>query len=271
MGYDSDEELDDDTVSELASRIVHDHDYDDLPEGWEKQVDPKTNIAYYINTLTQTSQWSRPSSPAGNQHDDHHEVVKVIDDERRLFDSLSLMSHDGSISDHHSLSKRGALEAADRMASFVSTDNDNESEAKDDTVAAEEVKPELVENAPVEPEPEVVREPIVRKGILQKQGGLFGMWSKKFFVLEDDVLSYYESSQTYLTGARPSKQMLLQPSTDLSYTTMSHCFKVKTGDLEFILMSENKDLMREWINDIRYTITALYDNRIKSVMNRGKK
>lgn len=275
MGYDSDEELDDDTVTELASRIIHDQEYDDLPEGWEKQIDSTTNIAYYVNTITQTSQWSRPNSPAGNQRDDHHEVVKVIDDERRLFDSLSLMSFDGnSVSDHHSISKRDALDHTDRMASFVSTDNENENEAKDDSkpVAIEEIKPEVQETKQsAETVAIIAREPIIRKGILQKQGGLFGMWSKKFFVLEDDILSYYETSQSYLSGARPSKQMLLQASTDLSYTTMSHCFKVKTGTVEFILMSENKDLMREWIKDIRTIISALYDERIKSVMNRGGK
>jgi hypothetical protein len=269
MGFDSDDELDPDTISELASHIAQDLECDEIPEGWEKKVDPATNIAYYVNTITETSQWSRPSSPAGNHlEEEHHEVVKVIDDERRLFDSLSLMSHDGvshADSAHHSLSKRGPLEASDRLESFISTGIEEQEEDEQETkgegpVDMKDIQPSMSEESA---EPEYPS----RKGILQKQGGLFGMWSKKFFLLEEGVLSFYESSQAYLTGARPSKQMLLTASTELSYTKMSHCFKIKTDGVEFVLMSENKDLMREWIADLRAIVTALYDARIKGLMH----
>jgi hypothetical protein len=276
MGFDSDDEIDEDAVSELASRIVSLHIEEELPEGWEKQLDPNNGIPYYVNTITQSSQWSRPSSPAGNFHEeDDPEVVKVINDERRLFDSLSLMSHDGgaagggsgSVQDESlSSHKRMPLDQNDRIESFISTtENETEPEAKETSTVdiALEEKGETKEPEP-EPEPDLP----LRKGILQKQGGLFGMWSKKFFVLEDEILSYYDSSQAYLSGARASKQMLLTSSTELSYTKMSHCFKIKTDKLEFILMSENKDLMREWIADIRTIITTLYDARIKGLMKK---
>jgi hypothetical protein len=299
MGYDSDEDLDEDIVAELASQIVSVRIEDDLPEGWEKQIDPNNGIPYYVNTITQSSQWSRPSSPAGNLHEeDHPEVVKVIDDERKLFDSLSLMSHDGisSQDEHLSSRKRVPLEATDRIESFISiSENDNEKETAEEeqetksppaassseTTALDlkEIQPVMTPTpvAPIaaavaavveeEDEPEIP----CRKGILQKQGGLFGMWSKKFFLLENEILSYYENSQAYLSGARPSKQMQLTGSTELSYTKMSHCFKVKTDNLEFILMSENKDLMKEWITDIRTIVTVRYDARIKGVMMGAKK
>jgi len=290
--YDSDEELDADTVSELTNQLYQNYDQlDDLPEGWEKHIDATKNIPYYVNTVTQTSQWSRPSSPAGNIHDDDkHEDVKVISDERRLFDSLSLMSNDGSdltsLTDEHShgISRRGQLEQADRQASFVSIDGDNDNNNSNNnndidnedkkissTINIEDVKPELSSEKVLQSEPEPELDPVLRKGILQKQGGLFGMWSKKFFVLEDEILSYYESSQGYLTGANASKQIIITSSTELSYTKMSHCFKVKSDGHEWVLMSENKELMREWINDIRTIITRLYDARIKFVMQQNKK
>jgi hypothetical protein len=283
MGFDSDDELDPDTISELASHIAQGHDFDELPEGWEKKVDPATNVTYYVNTITETSQWSRPSSPAGNHLEEHHEEkVKVIDDERKLFDSLSLMSHDGIDSSHTSLRKRVPLEHADRVESFISTDNDQEEQEeakeKDDApVEMTDIQPHLPTHASattptaaaVTPQPEP--EHPSRKGILQKQGGLFGMWSKKFFLLEEGVLSYYETSQSYLSGARPTKQMLITGSTELSYTKMSHCFKIKTESVEFILMSDNKDHMREWIADLRTIITSEYDARIKALMSNKKK
>eukprot|EP00604_Paraphysomonas_vestita_P000455 CAMPEP_0174826038 /NCGR_PEP_ID=MMETSP1107-20130205/43431_1 /TAXON_ID=36770 /ORGANISM="Paraphysomonas vestita, Strain GFlagA" /LENGTH=268 /DNA_ID=CAMNT_0016058395 /DNA_START=3538 /DNA_END=4341 /DNA_ORIENTATION=- len=195
--YDSDEELDADTVSELTNQLYQNYDQlDDLPEGWEKHIDATKNIPYYVNTVTQTSQWSRPSSPAGNIHDDDkHEDVKVISDERRLFDSLSLMSNDGSdltsLTDEHShgISRRGQLEQADRQASFVSIDGDNDNNNSNNnndidnedkkissTINIEDVKPELSSEKVLQSEPEPELDPVLRKGILQKQGGLFGMW-----------------------------------------------------------------------------------------------
>ena len=183
------------------------------------------------------------------------------------------MSHDGiSLPDsaHNSISKRGPLAASDRLESFISTGIE-EGDQEVEEIKGEDPADLNDDSAPAQmseesPEPE----DLVRKGILQKQGGLFGMWSKKFFLLEEGVLSYYESSQAYLSGARPSKQMLLTGSTELSYTKMSHCFKIRTDDTEFVLMSENKDLMREWIADLRTVVTALYDARIKSLMHSKK-
>lgn len=57
----AEEEVDDGPVEEGAND-------DDLPPGWESYVDPETSNVYYYNTLTYTTQWDKPTTPASSNY-----------------------------------------------------------------------------------------------------------------------------------------------------------------------------------------------------------
>jgi hypothetical protein len=276
---DGEEDGDEEILRTLADSISKSFLLVDLPEGWEEGKDPNTNVTYYINTLTSQPQWERPTSPAVFVKDEVEERVKVIEDEDKLFSSLSLMSADSSMKEDGQISHRVALTAEERAASFVSNsygssdaldvdvhDVNAKEEKQADPEAVVLVLSETDGSAEAEEEDIPTYRDCARQGILQTLGGVMGLsWKKRFFALSGNVLSKYKSSQEFLSCAVPADTMTITSQTELSFTRQNLCIKIRTDKQVWTLMGENTESLKAWTNDIKFIIGQLFEERIKGV------
>lgn len=79
----------------------------------------------------------------------------------------------------------------------------------------------------------------MKTGYLQKQSKLLGRWRKRFFVLKDQQLFYFDSEKEYNTALKlftlkqttnlafkSEKQLQLTALSQVSYTTTENCFSI---------------------------------------------
>lgn len=106
-----------------------------------------------------------------------------------------------------------------------------------------------------------------KRGFVHKQlfGGLFNRWRKKYFVLEGRILEYFNRAQDFQSGvpSAAKHRMILTSLTKLSYEDSKYCFKVVTGDVKWVLMTETKRDVEDWMRLLSKTIVqAKYDESV---------
>mmetsp|Transcript_116 Transcript_116/g.209 ORF Transcript_116/g.209 Transcript_116/m.209 type:complete len:1351 (+) Transcript_116:80-4132(+) len=107
---------------------------------------------------------------------------------------------------------------------------------------------------------------VFKEGVLQKQTRFLGRWLKKHIVLDGKTMECYDSTQAYRSGAACSKILELMDTTELSYSSLKLCFTITSNGSSWTLMAENKSDLQDWMRTIKKVIAALYDARIKSLM-----
>ena len=89
-----------------------------------------------------------------------------------------------------------------------------------------------------------------RKGYLQKQASTSRTkWQKRYFVLDNGLLSYYGTHEDYANSAPPKGTMNLESCTASAATEMerSFCIKLVTADRIYHLAADNMEEMSGWL------------------------
>eukprot|EP01133_Synstelium_polycarpum_P020332 gene20332-24393_t len=94
----------------------------------------------------------------------------------------------------------------------------------------------------------------VHSGYLIKKGHNFKSWRKRWFVLKDNVLSYYKSPKdTAPAGSVPVSDIedvtnVEDPQLREGY---AHCFQLRTNKVAYLIAADNERDLDEWIEMIR--------------------
>lgn len=93
-----------------------------------------------------------------------------------------------------------------------------------------------------------------RKGYLQKQASTSRTkWQKRYFVLDNGLLSYYGTHEDYANSAPPKGTMNLESCTASAATEMerSFCIKLVTADRIYHLAADNMEEMSGWLQSFQ--------------------
>lgn len=89
-------------------------------------------------------------------------------------------------------------------------------------------------------------------GVLMKQGRFLGRWKKRYFVLQNGMLEYYDGAREAEAGHN-CKAFVLSPSSMVTYTSTENCFAVsdpEEGDPElhswYLLANSEKYVNPLW-------------------------
>eukprot|EP00005_Dracoamoeba_jomungandri_P004596 CAMPEP_0174256576 /NCGR_PEP_ID=MMETSP0439-20130205/5797_1 /TAXON_ID=0 /ORGANISM="Stereomyxa ramosa, Strain Chinc5" /LENGTH=450 /DNA_ID=CAMNT_0015339247 /DNA_START=43 /DNA_END=1395 /DNA_ORIENTATION=- len=86
---------------------------------------------------------------------------------------------------------------------------------------------------------------IKKAGYLTKEGGGIKSWHKRWFVLEEGVLSYYDKEGGKQKGAIMVGQCGSVRA--IAYKDKKHCFKIVTKGREYMVYADDQQTMSEWI------------------------
>jgi hypothetical protein len=281
----------------------HSTDGTDLPCGWEEFAENSQRF-YYVNKLTNESQWGKPDAPAHTKRDENveisllddgvedvapedREVTYVSADGIRVYAYNKKDDEDVTAALHppspapspHPGGKKVVKEVSYVFDGIrVYTTREVDDDAKEQVKVAEaadeaaDSKNEHLNMAKEIAYSMDLQDKISRTymtGNLLKQGKYFGSWKKLYFVLSGNSLCHYESKQSFRCGAPPTKIVALTGLSCLSYTKFNMCFVVHTGGrTSWTMMAENKKQFVQWLDALNTVIGALFDTRIQGLLRK---
>jgi TPR repeat protein len=102
-----------------------------------------------------------------------------------------------------------------------------------------------------------MRESVVKKGWLQKQGGKFKSWNKRFFILVPDNLFYFkdENYDSLTEGGIPLEyaQIIVNAKETLGIEK-KHCIVIMTNYRNYFIDANSAEEMIDWANEIEKVI-----------------
>ena len=240
---------------EAADRFENGDGSVDLPEGWREVVDKRSARSFYVNQITKEKQWKRPLSARS--------VSSTLTTKSRDFTSTThSLSLNQSVSISENSSYRGgqSLSASSRVRqkSIVSEDADGNSKqtrlSKESQNTKLQKKIEKARKATLRTLQQVEERAASdsghqgrvsvayfdkigmqeKCGYLMKQTKLLQRWRRRFVVLRETVLLYFDSEKDYQkwTAASGSveqriaqgKAVQLSESISVAYTSIPNCF-----------------------------------------------
>jgi len=88
--------------------------------------------------------------------------------------------------------------------------------------------------------------PIIQEGWLTKEGGNIKNWKKRWCVLQDGKMTYFEKKGGKQKGYIPLRVMeRVQP---LNYKKKKNCFEIQTPDRNYHMVAASPQAMKEWID-----------------------
>eukprot|EP00163_Fabomonas_tropica_P002582 TRINITY_DN1199_c0_g1_i1.p1 TRINITY_DN1199_c0_g1~~TRINITY_DN1199_c0_g1_i1.p1 ORF type:complete len:342 (-),score=76.99 TRINITY_DN1199_c0_g1_i1:118-1143(-) len=94
---------------------------------------------------------------------------------------------------------------------------------------------------------------LMHQGFLTKRGGLRKNWKKRWFVMKDATLSYYEKPESVVTKAKAKGtieliDVICQENNEMG---KDHCFELVTGQRTYYFVAKDDAEMQEWIEVLR--------------------
>jgi hypothetical protein len=217
-----------------------------LPMGWVAEFNEEEKKYYYMNSLTKSKQTEYPTSPAAFVP----EISLSLDNVTVHVDTTrSKASSNDEAKIHTTIHE-------ENKDNHIVTDIDDEvlPPSYEDIEESDEEYESRESTSSYESEEETVQK-IYKKGLLMKQSGFFCVYKQKYFILENNILEYYESIENYMTqwGKEP-KEMEITAFSEVGYRDLSVCFYVKTGEKKWILLAANKRDLEDWISCITEVI-----------------
>lgn len=219
-----------------------------LPPNWKELVDKKSGRPYYVNTVTKARQWRKPEEIVVRASDHSPEKIESVDrTSRRISRKLSNPSL-GS--------------GNEGVATGMRVNNFNEERVTNARrVSALILSEELTKDEDLSDE---LKQTVsfltrigqqVKTGFLQKQSKLLQRWRKRYFVLNDQKLFYFDSEKEYLAALKSfqnnpnlslkaEKQFTITSKTQVSFTTIDNCFSLVNPSTE--TLSKDKDTEDAW-------------------------
>jgi hypothetical protein len=104
-----------------------------------------------------------------------------------------------------------------------------------------------------------------KRGFLTKQGEKNKGWRKRYFILQENELSYYKSEK----DSTPAGTIILEPSTMISFiderqVEKQNCFAIVLGKRTYYLNCDDDEQLNEWIYSLR---AGVYYSAIVEILN----
>jgi myosin heavy subunit len=259
-----------------------------LPPNWRELIDKKSGRPYYVNDLTKSRQWKRPEMPLTSTDISPNRVENIDRVSRRMSRKLShptlLAALDGDIgNENNSHSKNQHPSSVERKKGKKEVPTLSEEKiTRARRTSAMIISDELTPNDEID---DLMKQTVsylirvgyqIKTGYLQKQSKLLGRWRKRYFVLNESRLFYFDTEKEYQNvlktlkntansnpvnspngAASPSsssfslslnlslktdKQFIITGKTQVSYTTNENCFSLLTPSDKEGHNKENDDI-----------------------------
>jgi hypothetical protein len=219
---------------------------DELPPGWVMKL--HGNKIRYYNTLSGSSQTGRPKYAA--EMDDTITPIVGKDSNDEILGTIeAIIAVGGAINE---LKLGDSEESSGKITPLLSAMQ------KTETVKKKPRKSIIVSSLN---DVDVTQNSL--QGNLLIKSGLFNLMSKKYFILRNNVLEYYESRDAFLNNwgsSSISKSLILNDKTTIGFKDSKYTFEIKQDNNKWCLQAQNKNEMDEWISHISAAIKYMKSN-----------
>lgn len=221
---------------------------DELPKGWRCCVDKKTQRTYYVNDETKARQWRRPEAVRAA-------AAEVVKDNRRMSRRVARKSvlvavpPDQSPAAEDAEAGRAPMSAAPKkeVKPEISLPDRNAKKIEDARKrSATIISEELTYDEELEDDQKATVSYLTRlgsqpkMGYISKQSKLLGRWRKRYFLLCEDALCYFDTEKEFdevlhknkgmlhdiVKRVKPDKVFHLTGACITYFTNTEHCFSL---------------------------------------------
>jgi myosin heavy subunit len=256
-----------------------------LPSNWRELIDKKSGRPYYVNDLTKSRQWKRPEIPLSSSDISPNKVENIDRVSRRMSRKVSnstllsvLDGNTGDENDSHSKNQHSASVERKKGKKEIPTVSE-EKIIRARRTSAMIISDELTPNDEID---DLMKQTVsylirvgyqIKTGYLQKQSKLLGRWRKRYFVLNESRLFYFDTEKEYQNvlktlrstinsnfasssndtaspaaslslnlSLKTDKQFVITGKTQVSYTTNENCFSLLNPSEKEGSNKENEDI-----------------------------
>jgi RAC serine/threonine-protein kinase len=103
---------------------------------------------------------------------------------------------------------------------------------------------------------------VLQEGWLTKEGGTIKNWKKRWCILQDNKITYYEKKGGKQRGYIPLRVMeKVQP---LNYKKKKNCFEIQTPDRNYHMFSSSQEVMQNWVDILNAELAKLHGSTSSS-------